>query len=66
VSTHEWHCVVCGATTYCCNDSHALGCGDGGCHDDDKPKIEFCSLDCALELQRRLVERIAIYHEVTK
>jgi hypothetical protein len=63
--THEQKCVVCEDPTYCCNDTLALGCGgsgSGGCH--EGPFIEFCSLACALELQRRLVASIANYHEV--
>jgi hypothetical protein len=59
--THETRCIVCEEPCYCYNDTAALGCG-GGCH--ETPHIDFCSLECALDLQRRLVERIAIYHEV--
>jgi len=66
MSTHTTTCVICGAKCYCCNDAHALGCGgdhgEGGCN--NPPYIEFCSLAHALELQRRLVEAIANYHQV--
>lgn len=66
MSTHITQCVVCGVDVACCNDTHALGIGgkrgEGGCH--NPPYIEFCSLDHALELQRRLVDGIANYHAV--
>lgn len=65
--THTTQCVVCEEPVYCCNEVHALGCGgshgEGGCK--NPPYIEFCSLECALELQRRLTESIANYYEVT-
>ena len=63
--THEQKCVVCEEPTYCYNDAHALGCGgngSGGCH--CPPFIEFCSLDCALELKRRLGASINNYLEL--
>ena len=63
MSTHKARCVVCHADCFCCNDTHALGCGNGGC-ESTEPEIAFCSLACAEELQRRLVERIAIYHAI--
>lgn len=69
MSTHTTTCVVCGKDCYCHNDTHALGCGGsgdlagaGGCH--NPPYIEFCSLDCALTLQNRLIEAIKNYHHV--
>lgn len=65
MSTHRFNCVVCGKETMCTADAHALGCGNGGCYDPGL-KIEFCSIECALELQRRLVERIRIYREIVE
>ena len=65
MSTHITQCVVCGKNVYCCQDEHALGAGgahgEGGC--ENPPFVEFCSLEHALELQRRLVKSIANYHE---
>ena len=65
--THRARCVVCQKVVLCSGDEHALGCGgkhgEGGC--DNPPDIEFCSLDHALELQRRLVASIANYREIT-
>jgi hypothetical protein len=59
--THETKCIVCEKPCYCSNDSHTLGCGgkhgEGGCN--NPPIIEFCSLGCAEELQRRLDASIA-------
>jgi hypothetical protein len=67
VSTHETTCVVCGVKAWCYNTAHALGCGgqhgEGGCK--NPPYIEFCSLECALELHRRLTDSIANYHVVS-
>lgn len=66
MSTHRTFCVVCGVDVYCSGDNHALGCGGdhggGGC--DNPPYIEFCSLEHALELQKRLAEAIDNYREV--
>lgn len=68
MGTHVTKCVVCEAPCYCHNDEHALGSGgksgEGGC--ENPPYIEFCSLACAEELQRRLVKSIANYHAVLK
>ena len=65
--THVTKCVVCEEPCYCCNDTHALGCGglhgEGGC--ENPPAIEFCSLECAKELQRRVAESIENYHRET-
>lgn len=59
--THVTHCVVCGVEVACCQDEHMLGCGgehgEGGC--ENPPHIEFCSLEHAEELYRRLGETIA-------
>ena len=64
---HVTHCVVCGTEIACCHDVHALGCGgkngEGGCK--NPPYIEFCSLEHALELQRRLAEHIENYRRIT-
>ncbi len=66
--THATKCVVCEEPCYCCNDTGALSCGghdgNGGCN--SLPHIDFCSLACAKELQRRLVESIANYHDVIR
>lgn len=66
MSTHKTSCVVCGCDVYCCNDSHALGAGgeegEGGCF--SPPFIEFCSLEHAEELQRRLVKSIENYKRI--
>ncbi len=57
MSTHKTDCIVCGKTCYCAGDTHALGCGgkhgEGGC--ENPPYIEFCSVECFGELERRLV-----------
>ena len=63
MSTHESSCVVCGKSTYCTQDEHALGCGDGGCYGSDH-KIEFCSEECFRKLHGRMKERWPIYCEV--
>lgn len=66
MSTHTWYCIVCGEPTYCMNDAHALGCGDSSCCDAQGLRplvIEFCSLACFEDLQRRMVERRRIYDE---
>lgn len=66
MSTHRTFCVVCGTAVYCSGDNHALGSGgwhgEGGC--DNPPYIEFCSLEHALELRRRLDASIENYHSV--
>jgi hypothetical protein len=66
VSTHRTFCVICGIDVYCSGDNHALGSGgqhgEGGC--DNPPYIEFCSLEHALELQRRLASSIDNYRHV--
>ena len=71
MSTHITQCVVCGKDVYCSQDEHALGCGGsgrldgcGGC--ENPPYIEFCSVEHALELQRRLTRSITNYYEVTE
>lgn len=65
MSTHRTFCVVCGTDVLCSGDNHALGCGgkagEGGC--ENPPYIEFCSLEHALELRRRLDDSIANYRE---
>ena len=65
--THKTSCVVCAKDCFCCDDTHALGIGgksgEGGCL--NPPYIEFCSLACAEELQRRIVEGISNYRFVT-
>ncbi len=63
MSTHIVPCVVCGEDAACCNDTHALGCGDGGCYDPGI-KIEFCFEDCFRELHRRMLDRWRIYSEI--
>lgn len=66
MSTHRTFCVVCGTAVYCSGDNHALGCGgahgEGGC--DNAPYVEFCSLEHALELRRRLDASIDNYRQV--
>lgn len=63
MSTHITQCVVCGKAVYCSADEHALGAGgkhgEGGC--ENPPHIEFCSLDHAVELVRRVVASIDNY-----
>lgn len=65
MSTHITHCIICGEQVACCMDEHALGIGgkhgEGGCL--NPPYIEFCSLEHALELQRRVAKGIANYHD---
>ena len=66
MSTHKTTCIVCGKECFCSSDTHALGVGGpeghGGCY--DEPFIEFCSLDHALELQKRIQDSINNYHRV--
>jgi hypothetical protein len=65
MSTHQTSCTVCEEPCYCYQDEHALGVGgngNGGCG--NEPYIDFCSLECAEELQRRLVKGIANYKRV--
>jgi hypothetical protein len=66
MSTHRTFCVVCGTDVYCSGDNHALGSGgvhgEGGC--DNPPYIEFCSLEHAVELRRRLDASIENFREV--
>lgn len=63
---HKVPCIICGKQVYCTQDEHALGCGgqqgEGGC--DNPPAIEFCSLEHALELQRRVAASIANYQQL--
>lgn len=66
MSTHITECIVCGKKCYCSSDEHALGIGgkrgEGGC--ENPPHIEFCSLEHALELQRRVALGIQNYLEL--
>lgn len=62
MSTHVTKCVVCGEKCYCCNDEHALGCGEG-CSN-LQHTIEFCSVECFHDLEKRMAERWKIYQEV--
>jgi hypothetical protein len=68
MSTHITKCIVCGKNVFCSQDEHALGCGgshgEGGCQ--NPPYIEFCSLEHAAELRRRLDDAIARYHAVRR
>ena len=64
MSTHESRCVVCGKTIYCCSDEHVLGSGRGGCMENEDLRIEFCSLDCFYELQRRMAERLEVARDL--
>ena len=68
MSTHVTQCVVCNANCYCCNDTHALGCGSSGCGGygsvPDTPIIEFCSEKCFHELDKRMKEAWINYQEV--
>jgi len=54
--THITQCVVCGSDVACCDDVHALSCGgdhgEGGCK--NPPFIEFCSVKCFEDLERRM------------
>lgn len=58
MSTHITHCIVCESDVSCCDEVHALGCGGpngaGGCK--REPFIEFCSIECFEELERRMAE----------
>lgn len=64
--THITKCVVCRKQVACTQDEHALGAGgkhgEGGC--ENPPYIEFCSLEHALELRRRLDASIENYTEL--
>lgn len=55
--THETKCVVCESPVYCCDDVHALSIGGpeghGGC--EKPPFIEFCSVKCFEDLEKRMV-----------
>jgi hypothetical protein len=64
MSTHRTKCVVCEEECYCCNDTHALGCGESGCDYPGRPgTIDFCSEECFLKLQTEMTKRWAIYKE---
>ena len=65
MATHITPCVLCGKQAACCNDVHALGCGDGGCYEPGI-KIEFCSEECFREMHRRMLNRWGIYSEIMK
>lgn len=65
MATHRVPCVVCGEYAYCSNDTHALGCGEGGCYDPG-PKIEFCSEECFRDLHARMQRRWEIYCDLQK
>lgn len=58
MSTHRTRCAVCEEDVYCSSPVHALGVGglqgEGGC--ENPPYIEFCSVECFVELERRLAE----------
>lgn len=66
MATHRTFCVVCAREVLCSDDVSALGCGgargEGGCN--NPPYIEFCSLDHAEELHRRLRVAIENYKEM--
>lgn len=61
MATHRGKCVVCEEPTSCCNDTHALRCGDGSPCDGMGAQIEFCSLACFDDLAARMKERRSIY-----
>ena len=63
--THVTVCVVCEDDVFCSSDTHALGCGEGGC-DSPGPKIEFCSEQCFRDLYARMLERWKIYCEIRR
>lgn len=66
MSTHIGKCVVCDKTTYCCNDEHVLGAGRGiPCSPKEGfPPIEFCSLECFMELRNSMENRLRIAREI--
>ena len=53
MTTHRYSCAVCGKNTYCSADEHVLGLTVDGCYGTE-PKIEFCSIDCMLDLIARI------------
>lgn len=59
MGTHYGTCLVCGAGTNCNQPAHCVGVG-GNCWNEPGPKIEFCSLECFLELSARMWERFRI------
>lgn len=66
MSTHIRPCIVCRENSYCCNDTHALGCGGDGCFGREEEAIEFCSEACFHELERRMAAAWKNYLEVLK
>jgi len=66
MSTHCSPCLLCGERTACCNDEHVLGVeiySSNGCENAYHSIGEFCSLECFLELERRMAERKRIAQE---
>lgn len=63
--THITKCVVCEGDAYCSSDTHALGCGEGGCYSDG-PVIEFCSEECFRALYAKMLLRWKIYTEIQR
>jgi len=55
MSTHETKCVACGKSCYCCDESHALGVGDG-CS--DPLPNNFCSVKCFCDFFIGMTERV--------
>lgn len=62
MSTHWTHCIVCEKETSCNSQGHVLGCGK--CCLSKGPAIDFCSLDCFLELSARMWERFRVAEQV--
>ena len=64
MSTHCSPCTICGRQTACCNDTHALGIEiyghAGSCENSIIPIGEFCSIECFMEIRKRLDERLEI------
>lgn len=66
--THKTQCFICGKDVFCSSDTHALGCGgeygEGGCN--NPPYIEFCSVEHAEELKRRVQCGIDNYNDLQR
>jgi hypothetical protein len=64
--THTGKCVVCHHRTFCCSDEHVLGSGRKSCNFDpeDDLRIEFCSLECFMELRKSMEDRLLIAKEL--
>lgn len=59
MASHKAECIICGEETWCHDEEHVLGIGDGCCGD-PSGVMEFCSVKCFVELKERWEQRKSI------